>query len=192
MIERLTRGEAPSLLDTDKANELIDAINGLFNSKGAGGITVRQNGDGSLLIAPGKDDDLLLKHNPFEVIEVTDTSVVINPGLVNGVIPSNVSVSNSTGTSYLCLDISVDDTGVTSVELKNESSAPDGIPFEENGVSTSFKYPIAIVGETELISQLVTTNLFFTVRIAYEQPKTSVSVGEYPNEIYYTWEQTIG
>ena len=38
MIERLTRGEAPSLLDTDKANELIDAINGLFNSKGAGGM----------------------------------------------------------------------------------------------------------------------------------------------------------
>ena len=33
MIERLTKGEAPSLLDTDKANELIDAINGLFNSK---------------------------------------------------------------------------------------------------------------------------------------------------------------
>jgi len=192
MIERLTKNEAPSLLDTDKANELIDAINGLFNSKGAGGITVRQNGDGSLLIAPGKGDDLLLKYNPFEVISVDSSAVVINPGLVNGVLPSSVTVDNGSGTSYICLDIDADDTGITSVDLVRESSAPDGIPFEENGVNTNFKYPIAIVSETNVISQLVTSNLFFTVNIAFEKPKESITIGEYPNDIYYTWVQTVG
>lgn len=192
MIERLTKNEAPSLLDTEKANELIDAINGLLNSTGAGGISVRQNGDGSLLIAPGKGDDMLLKYNPFEVISVSDSVVVINPGLVNGVLPSNVSVNNGGGTNYICLSITADDDGVNSVNLVRESSPPDGIPFKKNGVNVSFKYPIAIVGETSVISQLVTNNLFFNVRIAYEDPKSSVSIGEYPNDIYYTWEQTVG
>ena len=43
MIERVKKGESPSLVDTNKANELIDAINAIMNSKGAGGIQVRPN-----------------------------------------------------------------------------------------------------------------------------------------------------
>ena len=192
MIERLVRNEAPSLLDTDKANELIDAINALMNSKGAGGIVVKSDQNGSLLIAPKGTEGVSVKYHPFEVISVDSSDVVINPGLVNGVLPSSVTVANGSGTSYICLDIDADDTGITSIDLVVESSAPDGIPFEENGVNTSFKYPIAIVGETEVISQLVTSNLFFTVNIAFEQPKESITIGEYPNDIYYTWIQTVG
>lgn len=192
MIERLTRGEAPSLLDTDKANELIDAINGLFNSKGAGGISVRQNGDGSLLIAPAKQLEGIIKYNPFEVISVSDETVRINAGLVNGLIVDTLAVDNISGQSYLCLEIEADSDGVTSVKLKNESSAPDGIPFEENGVNITFKYVIAIVGDEEVISQIVNTNLYFSVDIAYEIPKDTVDLGEYPNNIYYTWKQTAG
>jgi hypothetical protein len=192
MIDRLTKNEAPSLLDTDKANELIDAINGLYNSTGAGGITVSQNGDGSLLIAPDKGKNGFIKYHPFEVITVTESVVVINPGLVNGLIVSNVEVANGSGTSYICLDIDGDEDGVTSVSLTRESSPPDGIEFIENGVNTSFKYPIAIVSETSIISQIVDTNLFFSIEIVFEQPKTSVSIGEYPNDIYYTWKQVSG
>ncbi len=192
MIERLTRNEAPSLLDTEKANELIDAINGLYNSRGAGGISVNQNGDGSLLIAPAKQLDGIIKYNPFEVISVNDDVVRINAGLVNGLIVQNLSVNNGSGTSYLCLEIDADSDGVTSVKLVRESSAPDGIEFVENGVNTSFKYVIAVVGENELISQIVNHNLYFSVDIAYEIPKRSVDLGEYPNDIYYTWKQTAG
>ncbi len=192
MIDRLTKNEAPSLLDTDKANELIDAINGLYNSTGAGGITVSQNGDGSLLIAPAKGENGFIKYHPFEVISVTQSVVVINPGLVNGLIVSNIEVANGSGTSYICLDIDGDEDGVTSVSLTRESSAPDGIEFIENGVNTSFKYPIAIVSDTSVISQIVDTNLFFSIDIVFEQPKTSVSIGEYPNDIYYTWKQISG
>ena len=192
MIERLVRNEAPSLLDTDKANELIDAINALMNSRGAGGIVVKADQNGSLLIAPTGAEGVPVKYHPFEVISVNDESVVINPGLVNGVLPSSVTVANGIGTSYICLDIDADDTGITSVNLVSESSAPDGIPFEENGVNTRFKYPIAIVSETDIISQLVNSNLFFTVNIAFEKPKESITIGEYPNDIYYTWIQTVG
>ena len=54
MIEELTKGEAPSLMDTDKANELIRAINAIMNSEGKNGIQVDQNQDGSLMIFPSK------------------------------------------------------------------------------------------------------------------------------------------
>ena len=192
MIERLTRNEAPSLLDTDKANEIIDTINGLLNSTGAGGISVKQNQDGSLLIAPGKDGQPYIRYRPFEVISVSESAIVINPGLVNGLIPSNLEVEGSSGTNYLCLEIAGDSDGVTSVNLVLENSPPDGIEFVENGVNTTFKYPIAIVGETSLISQLVDHNLFFAIHVAFEQPKESVAIGEYPNDIYYTWKQTAG
>lgn len=192
MIDRLTKGEAPSLLDTDKANEIIDAINGLYNSTGAGGISVKQNGDGSLLIAPGKAIEGMIKYNPFEVISVNEDVVRINAGLVNGLLVENLSVNNGTGTSYLCLDIDADSDGITSVKLVRETSVPDGIEFVENGVNTSFKYVIAVVGKNALVSQVVNHNLYFSVDIAYEIPKDSVDIGEYPNDIYYTWKQTAG
>jgi hypothetical protein len=192
MIARLVKNEAPSLIDTDKANEIIDTINGLLNSTGAGGITVKQNQGGSLLIAPSKGAGSIIKYGPFEVISVSDENIVINPGLVNGLIPSNLEVANASGISYLCLEIAGDAEGVTSVNLVLESSAPDGIEFIENGVNTTFKYPIAIVSETELVSQIVNHNLFFSITVAYEQPKETVTIGEYPNNIWYTWKQTAG
>ena len=192
MIKPLVKNEAPSLLDTEKANELINAINGLFQSRGENGIIVKSDDSGSLIISADLTSSIRKNYNPFEVISTSDSSVLINAGLVNGVIVSNVEVANSTGTRYICLDIDADDTGVTSVDLVSESSAPDGIEFIENGVNTNFKYCIAIVNGNEVISQLVNNNLFFTVNIAFEQPKASITMGEYPNNIYYTWIQTVG
>lgn len=191
MIERLTKNEAPSLLDTDKANELIDTINALTSSEGANGISVRKNGDGSLLIYAGNPETINSRYNPFEIISVSENEVVVNAGLVNGVIPSNLTVNNGSGTSYICLNISADTDGVTSVSIVRETSAPQGIPFEKNGVNTRFKYVIAIVTKTDLTSQIVNHNLFFNVDIAAEIPKTTVAAGEYPNDIYYTWRQTM-
>lgn len=190
MIERLTRNEAPSLLDTDKANELIDAINGLYNSTGAGGITVSQNGDGSLIIAPAKSVKGIVKYHPFEVISVSDDEVLINAGLVNGVLPSNLSTNNGSGTSYVYLEVRGGEGGVSSVSLKRKTSAPDGMPWKKNGVGSTFEYLIAIVTKDSVSAQVVNDNLSFDVSIAAEVPKSSVSLGEYPNDIYYSWRST--
>lgn len=187
MIERLNRNEAPSLLDTDKANELIDTINALTNSRGAGGIQVKADQNGSLLISPERLGSNSILYSPFQVISVDEDFVTINAGLVNGLIVPNVKIANSANTGYISLEIRGDSDGVIDATIVRDSSPPDAIPFVENGVNTTFKYPIAIVEQESLTSQLVNYNLFFKVGIAFEQPKESVLLGEYPNNIYYTW-----
>jgi hypothetical protein len=128
--------------------------------------------------------------HPFKVLQAA-SKVIVNPGLVNGITITNNEINNISGTNnFVVLDIVVNSNGVSSVSLDIQSSAPNGIDFVKNGVSTSFSYPIAIVDNDRIVAQLVFNNLFFTPRIAYEEPKTSVSVGEYPNDIYYSWEAT--
>tara|TARA_S200002703_G_scaffold131608_2_gene119212 strand:+ start:1545 stop:1784 length:240 start_codon:yes stop_codon:yes gene_type:complete len=55
MLERLTRGSAPSLINADRGNELIDAINGLMSSRGLGSIVVEQESNGALAIGLNVD-----------------------------------------------------------------------------------------------------------------------------------------
>ncbi len=50
-LQKFTRGQAPTLLDAGRANELIDAINGLMQSTGKGGIKIVVEGSGRLVIS---------------------------------------------------------------------------------------------------------------------------------------------
>jgi hypothetical protein len=50
-LQKFTRGQAPTLLDAGRANELVDAINGLIQSTGKGGIKIIVEGNGRLVIS---------------------------------------------------------------------------------------------------------------------------------------------
>lgn len=50
-LQKFTRGQAPTLLDAGRANELVDAINGLMQSTGKGGIKIVVEGSGRLVIS---------------------------------------------------------------------------------------------------------------------------------------------
>lgn len=133
------------------------------------------------------DADTPVRHS-FQIVSV-GSDVILNPGLVNGIVLTDTQLNNRSGTNnFVVLDITVNSNGVSSVSASVDTSAPNGIDFVKNGVNTSFKYPIAIVDNDRLVAQLVFTNLFFTPRIAYEEPKSSINVGEYPNDIYYSWQ----
>lgn len=53
-IQRVIAGQSPTLMQAAKANELIDLMNGLMQSKGSDGINVIVEGSGRLVI--GLDD----------------------------------------------------------------------------------------------------------------------------------------
>lgn len=190
MIERLVRNEAPSLLDTDKGNEIIDSINALKLSTGEKGIEVSVNQNGSLSISMRRGTADTPKYSPFEVKEISDGDVFINLGTLNGIAPTNTKVSVGTGTEFLYLNVTCSATGVESLTLESDTSAPDGLEFTEDNIPSDFKYLIAIVGSNKLQHQIVNTNLFAEPVIAYEEPKESLQIGEYPNKVYWVWKVT--
>jgi hypothetical protein len=187
MIERLVRNEAPSLLDTNKGNELIDAINALKLSTGENGIEVKANQNGSLSISLRRGEAGSLKYHPFEVTQISTDKAYINLGTINGIAPSNFEVAIGGGTEFLYLDVSCSASGVDSIQLRSKGTAPDGIEFSQNNLPSSFEYLIAIINGRKLQHQIANSNLSALPQVAYEQPKSSPSVGEYPNEVYWTW-----
>ena len=47
-IEKVIKGQAPSLLDANKANELIEKINGLLSSRAQDPLSLKVDSDGSM------------------------------------------------------------------------------------------------------------------------------------------------
>lgn len=47
-IEKVIKGQAPSLLDAKKANELIEKINGLLSSRAQDPLSLKVDSDGSM------------------------------------------------------------------------------------------------------------------------------------------------
>jgi hypothetical protein len=99
-------------------------------------------------------------------------------------------VSVGTGTEFLFLNVTCSETGVESLTLEANTSAPEGLEFEEDNLPSSFKYLIAIIDGNELAHQVVNQNLFAEPVIAYEEPKEDPELGEYPNKIYWVWKVT--
>lgn len=68
-IQRLQRNQAPSLIQTEKGNELIDRVNALSSSIGQFPIIVEEgpNGEGSLLIRLANQADQVEPNASFAV-----------------------------------------------------------------------------------------------------------------------------
>jgi len=47
-IEKVIKGQSPSLLDANKANELIEKINGLLSSRAQDPLSLKVDSDGSM------------------------------------------------------------------------------------------------------------------------------------------------
>lgn len=77
-LQRLVKGQAPTLLDADRANELIDAVNGLIQSKGSNGIKVIVEDSGRL--------DVSLDFNLDEI----QTALCINGVLFNAIVNGQI------------------------------------------------------------------------------------------------------
>jgi len=191
MIERLQRGEAPSLLDTDKANEIIDTINAITNSRGENGIEVASDQGGGLILSIRDDGDPDPRaYAPLEIMEVTSEKVLVNPATINNelILPvGGVDYNASESNQYLCVDVRINNNSeITSAELKIESSPPDAFGLEKDKAPGDFKILIGIINDLSFY-QLRTGNLTARPSAIYETPKETVDIGEYDHDIYYSW-----
>ncbi len=193
MIERLTKGVAPSLLDTDKANEIIDAINAILNSKGENGIEVKYTQAGGLTISKKNEKISNKKFDPFEIMSITEDFIAVNPGTINNELVTpvgGIDFNSSNDTRYLCIEVKFsDDSNIDSAELVIEDNAPDGFDFSENQAPGDCKILIATITDLSFF-QVRSGNMTISPQEMYSIPKDSVSVGEYDHNIYYSWSVT--
>ena len=128
--------------------------------------------------------------SPFEVISVGEEKITIQPGTINGLLALPLNEIDHTKTEnlrYLVIDIDMDaSSGPTSATYAVDTEAPDAIEWNKDSIASSIKLLIAVI-ENSTIYQITTGNKLITRDAVHEVPKTSVSVGEYPNDIYYTW-----
>lgn len=190
MITRLTKGEAPSLVDTEKANEVIDTINGLLRTKGGQGIKVDQDQDGALIISINDEETARRSIAPFAITNVTSEFVSVNAGTINNELATpvgGVSFTSKTDVQYLVLDVSVNNVAnITNAELKVIGSPPDAFELEKNKAPDDFQLLIATITELSF-QQLWTGNIIATPTGVYSMPKETVDIGEYDHDIYYSW-----
>jgi len=124
------------------------------------------------------------------VISVGEEKITIQPGTINGLLALPLNEIDHTKTEnlrYLVIDIDMDaSSGPTSATYAVDTEAPDAIEWNKDSIASSIKLLIAVI-ENSTIYQITTGNKLITRDAVHEVPKTSVSVGEYPNDIYYTW-----
>ena len=128
--------------------------------------------------------------SPFEVLNVSEEKITIQPGTINGLLALPLNEIDHTQTDdlrYLVIDINMDaDSGPTSVTYNVDNDAPDAIEWSKESIPSSIKILIAVI-EGSTVYQINTGNKLITRDAVHQVPKASVSVGEYPNDIYYTW-----
>ena len=127
---------------------------------------------------------------PHQVLSVGEDKITIRNGTINNLIVTPINEVDHTKTDnyrYVVIDVTIDgESGVTGAEYKIQSTPPDAYSWEEDDVPSNIKIAIAIL-EGSKIYQLTTGNKTVSRIVAHQIPKDSVSVGEYPNHIYYTY-----
>lgn len=191
MIPRLQKGESPSLLDTDKANEIIDTINAITNSKGENGIEIQSDQSGGLTISIRDETANPRHYEALEIIEVTPEFISVNPGTINNELITpvgGIDYNESSNTQYLSVEVSINnDSEITSAELKIDGSPPESFKIEKDKAPGDFKVLIATINALSFF-QIRTGNLTATVSEQFQTPKDQVDIGEYDHDIYYSWQ----
>ncbi len=191
MIPRLQKGESPSLLDTDKANEIIDTINAITNSKGKNGIEIESDQNGGLTISIRGDAANPRSYEALEIIEVREDFIAVNPGTINNELITpvgGVDFSSSSNIQYLSVEVSINnDSEISSAELKVDGSPPESFKIEKDKAPGDFKVLIATITDLDHF-QIRTGNLTASVKEQFQTPKETVDIGEYDHDIYYSWQ----
>jgi hypothetical protein len=189
MISRLQKGESPSLIDTDKGNEIIDAINAITNSKGSKGIEISADQDGGLNISLRDKGAAGLRYQPLEIMEITDSFIAVNPATINNelITPVGGLDFNPNGDQYLIVDVRINNqTKIQSAKLRIDSAPPDGFEVEKNKAPGDFSILIATIHEKSHFQVRVGSMTAYPSQV-FSVPKTTVNVGEYDHDVYYSW-----
>lgn len=120
----------------------------------------------------------------------------ISGGLIGGILPSNLFVSDElwsdslgTGTAdWIVANVTTSNGVVTAVTLSSEASAPAAIGAEEGGPPSAFVLPLWFVGEASITRLIGCGNITLTAKQLFAYEKPDWSCGEWPLNQVWGWE----
>ena len=128
--------------------------------------------------------------DPPAEVEIVDVEVTIDPGTLNGIIPTGWNTKftrSATGVEYLSLACTTSGGHVTAVDY-DWNPTPRPAPNVNAGAPpTSFYVPLAILAEGFAYPVCNYRNFTAAVTEVYRADKVTTTPGEFPLEIYYTW-----
>lgn len=180
----------------DKLNRLREAVDecrllpgpGYQVKRGTTGttLTIRRGGGGSGSVAA--DDPC-----PFDVTASVTSSglnLSVQPGLVNGVLPSNmfdVLTAASSGTKYVCVDVSTNGKNVTSAQMAVKTSVPTAPTATVNAAPSSVSVIVSVVSGSTVYKTIPCGNITLRVSPSITEDNPAASAGQRNYSQYYQW-----
>jgi hypothetical protein len=188
-------------LSADRLNTILQEIK-RNKPKGERGITVRQDGTGTYigLAASLPRGGAPISRQPWDLIARIDPDddpedenppylVSVQPGTLNGILPSNWDIEEEiagTGLFYAKAVIATDGQNITGVSIAIDATAPTEQEPVEFGIESEVQYLFGLFSEGQVYRVIGSGNLTL-------QPKTwlvvsadpAASPGESPYDIYY-------
>jgi len=186
-------------LSADRLNTILTEIR-RNKPKGERGITVRQSGDGTyigLAASPGKGGpaptrqpwDLIATPDPDSTSENPPYKIRVQPGTLNGILPSNWDeefTAQPTGLHYAKAVITTDGEAITGVTIEINTTAPTEQQPQLFAIEQSIEILFGLFAEGQAYRVIAPGDIRLrSVPWLVTSPNTPRDFGELPYDIYY-------
>lgn len=127
---------------------------------------------------------------PFDVISAGTAGYAVQPGTINGLLPSNYTITQMLGptnTYYLTLSVTASSGQITGATLSFAASAPAAVPVNMGQPPTSFDYLLGVVIDQVWFRTIGPGSLSAGGNEVFRTDKSSPAPGTLPYDIWYTW-----
>ena len=190
--KRVQKGQP---ITADLINGIIDSIRECQINSGSGYSFSRNAGGTTISIKPQQPQiaTAVADTCPFDVTASasgSDLAISVLPGLVNGVLPSNIFTTltaSSSGKKYIVVSCDSNGKNVTSASMAVETSIPTAPLATINSAPTQFKVIVAVVSGSSVYKTIPCGNILARVSPSIQENTTTYSAGARNFNIYYQW-----
>lgn len=172
------------LLEETRARTLRNTSTGHVHQRGKGVVIFKKPSALQWLQNLGRTRDY-----PFD-ITIDGTTATFRAGTINGYLPTNylsgVTVPAS-GTRYLVLNLTASNGQITAATFSVDVAQPGAIVPTVGLPPTSFKLLIGLSIDAVPVKIWGNGNILATPTESFRADRVSITAGQLPYDIYYTW-----
>lgn len=184
-----------SAVTTQRMNAIMDSVRGLArgdNVRPGVGFRKIATADGFILVPYGPRSTNTNRY-PFD-ITITGNTAYLRAGTINGFLPTNYASGtgvNNSGTEYLVLNCTSSAGRITAASFAAQALQPGSIAPLKGVPPTSFSLLIGVLVNGQPTKIWGNGNINATAIEAFRADRVSITPGQLPYDIYYTWQFTV-